>query len=267
VKAARIKPHIEVHDGNGPPALLVHGILSSRAQWLLNTDALREVCSPVVVELWGHGRSPLPDDRGAYEPDGYVETFEAIREALGADRWFVIGQSLGAALTLRYALTMPDRLIAHVFTNSNSAIADQAWRDRMVANAPEMARRIEAGGRDAVAAMPVHPRRSKRLPEPVRSALITDADAIEPRAISRAIEHTVPNSSMRDQIAHNRIASLLIVGKRERDFAEPRNYAAATMPMLDVIDLDAGHAVNIAAADGFNAAVVRFFEQCRRRCR
>ena len=263
MRTARIRPHVEVHDGNGPPALMVHGILSSRAQWLLNLDALRTVCTPVVMELWGHGRSPLPDNPEPYAPGGYVETFESIRDDIGADRWFVIGQSLGAALTLRYALDHPERVIAHVFTNSNSALADARWRDRMTKGAPEMARRIEAGGSAAVAAMPVNPRHAKRLPEPVRTALIEDADAIESRAIGRAIEHTVPDSSVRDQIVRNQVASLLIAGKRERDFIEPRDFAAATMPKLDVVDLDAGHAVNIGAPDEFNAAVVEFFSRWR----
>src|SRR4051812_13544831 len=110
--------HVEMHEGDGPPTLLVHGILSSRAQWLLNIEALRQVCTPVVIELWGHGRSPVPDDAAAFEPDAYEELFDAIRDDLGADRWFVIGQSLGAALTLRYALDRPERVMAHVFTNS-----------------------------------------------------------------------------------------------------------------------------------------------------
>ena len=256
---ADIRPHVEIHEGAGPPALMVHGILSSRAQWMLNLAALRTVCTPVVLELWGHGRSPVPDDPDAYTPGGYIALFESIRNELGADRWFVIGQSLGAALTLRYALDHPDRFIAHVFTNSNSALADQEWQQRMHSTAPQTARHIEAGGRDAVAAMPVHPRRAKRLPEPVRSALINDAGAIESRAIARAIEHTVPNSSVRDQIVHNQVVSLLIAGKRERGFAEARHFAATAMPKLVVLDLDAGHAVNVEAAPEFNAAVTEFF--------
>jgi hypothetical protein len=31
------------------------------------------------------------------------------------------------------------------------------------------------------------------------------------------------------------------------------------MPMLEVVALDGGHAVNIDAAEGFNTAVVAFF--------
>ena len=39
----------------------------------------------------------------------------------------VCGQSLGATLTLRYALDHPERVLAQVFTNSTSALADSDW--------------------------------------------------------------------------------------------------------------------------------------------
>ena len=52
--------YYDVHAGTGPYMLLVHGFLSSRTQWRLNLAALASVVRPVVVELWGHGRSPAP---------------------------------------------------------------------------------------------------------------------------------------------------------------------------------------------------------------
>src|SRR5262245_41904079 len=97
-------PHYDVHLGAGPHLLMVHGLLSSRAHWTPNLERLQQVCTPVVVELYGHGRSPAPAERAGYRPEAYVRAFEAIREQLGAERWLLLGQSLGAALTLRYAL-------------------------------------------------------------------------------------------------------------------------------------------------------------------
>ncbi|HAK53756.1 MAG TPA: hypothetical protein DCM54_17900, partial [Gammaproteobacteria bacterium] len=85
----------EVHEGNGPYMLMVHGMLSSRAQWMLNVDALKEVCCPVVVELWGHARSPAPNDPSRYRPKYYLEQFEALRQELGAEQWLLCGQSMG----------------------------------------------------------------------------------------------------------------------------------------------------------------------------
>src|SRR6478672_7352834 len=116
--------HIETHGNDGPHLLLVHGFLMSRAQWLPNLQALSEVCRPVVVELLGHGRSSAPSDPASYHPDAYVAAFDDIRRSLGVDRWWLCGYSLGAGLTIRYALTHPDRVFGHAFTNSTSAFAD-----------------------------------------------------------------------------------------------------------------------------------------------
>ena len=71
-----------VHPGQGPYLLLVHGFLSSSAQWILNLDALGKVCQPVTVDLWGHGKSPAPEDQHLYTAAHYGEQFEYIRTAL-----------------------------------------------------------------------------------------------------------------------------------------------------------------------------------------
>src|SRR2546427_30665 len=47
--------YYDVHDGTGPYMLMVHGFLSSRAQWGPNLTALARVARPVVLELCGHG--------------------------------------------------------------------------------------------------------------------------------------------------------------------------------------------------------------------
>ena len=113
----------KVHPGNGPHLLLVHGFLSSSAQWLANLEALSAVCKPVTVDLWGHGRSPAPRDKTHYSPQAYAGQFEQIRQQLGIERWFVCGYSLGAGLSIRYAHDYPQNVYGHIFTNSNSALA------------------------------------------------------------------------------------------------------------------------------------------------
>jgi pimeloyl-ACP methyl ester carboxylesterase len=250
--------HFEVHEGNGPYLLLVHGMLASRAQWLRNLAALSHVSRPVVVELYGHARSPSPDDPSAYRPEAYVREFERIRESLGAKRWLVCGQSLGAALSLRYALDRPERVIAQVFTNSNSALADAAWGVQVRAGMEATARALEARGIAALDAFPVHPRRAKRLPSDVQEALVADAALANPRGIALTGLHTVPDSSVRERVRENRVPTLLVVGEREERFAEQRRYAESAMPKLEVVAADAGHAVNAEAWEVFNAAVTAF---------
>jgi 2-succinyl-6-hydroxy-2,4-cyclohexadiene-1-carboxylate synthase len=58
--------YYDIHDGTGPYVLMVHGFLSSRAQWRPNLAALACVTRPVVLELWGHARSPAPEELALY---------------------------------------------------------------------------------------------------------------------------------------------------------------------------------------------------------
>jgi len=252
--------HYDVHEGNGPYLLLVHGFLMSRAQWLPNLAALSRVCRPVVVELWGHGRSPAPRDATSYEPAGYVDQFEAIREALGVERWWMCGYSLGAGLTILYALAHPQRVFGHAFTNSTSAFADAeqiaAWR----AGADEAASRIESGGLPVIERMPVHPRHAKRLPADLYAALMTESKRLDPAGIANTLRYTNPNVSVRARIAENDVRALLICGRSEARFEPHRDYAASRMPHLSIVDLAVGHAVNMEDSSGFDRALSHFID-------
>jgi len=251
--------HFEVHGSRGPYLLLVHGFLSSRAHWLLNLEALSAFYRPVVIELFGHARSPTPDDSTAYAPGSYVAEFEAIREALGAERWLICGQSLGAALTLCYALDHPDRVIAQVFTNSNSALAGDDWAARVMPIMEAQARQLERDGRAALDNHPFRPTRSRRLPPEAKEALIADYELHNPLGIARTAVHTIPYSSVRNRVAETQVPTLLVAGDREEGFREQRRFAQQAIPGISVVSLDAGHAVNIEAASDFNAAVTEFF--------
>ena len=258
---SQIELHCDVHEGDGPFLLLVHGILSSRAQWEPNLLALSRVTRPVVVELWGHGRSPAPADPGAYHPNAYVAAFETLRKRLGASRWLVCGQSLGATLTLRYALDHPERLLAQVFTNSTSALADAEWVAGIRAGGAEQADAIERGGRAMLEKVPLHPLRARRLPPEVQEALVSDAKLLDPRGLADTIRYTVPESTLRERVTENRVPTLLVCGERDRRFEAQRRFAERHLPHLEVVAVDAGHAVNIEAADAFDAAVIDFLER------
>jgi pimeloyl-ACP methyl ester carboxylesterase len=253
-------PYHEVHEGDGPYLLMVHGMLSSRAQWMLNVEALKAVASPVLVELWGHGRSPVPDDPALYHPDGYVACFERLREKLGAERWLLCGQSFGAGLTLRYALMHPERVIAQVFTNTNGGLADaetvRGYRENAKARAA-----LAAEGLAGLERIPVHPIHARRLPEEVKAALLADAAMHKPEAFEMTFRYSSPHISVRERVAENRVPTLLVSGEREAKFQPVRDFAAAAMPMTEVVDLVGGHGVNIQAAEAFNETAIAFFRR------
>jgi len=244
----------EVHGTHGPFILFVHGMISSRAQWIPNLEALEAFGRPVIVELFGHGRSPSPEDPECYTPDNYVNEFERIRCKLGVDRWFLCGQSLGASLTLRYALYHPERIIAQIFTNSQSALSDETWDDALKL----LSQRLEDEGHKLIETLPLHPSHSRHLKPEIKNALIEDAKLIDIQGFSYTGLYTVAKCSVRKMINKNQIPTLLIVGKHDKQFSPYREFAQQTMPELEVLVLDGGHAVNIDAAEQFNKVTQDF---------
>jgi pimeloyl-ACP methyl ester carboxylesterase len=255
--------HVDVHDGQGPFLLLVHGFLSSRAQWRPNLAALSEVCRPVSLELLGHGRSPSPADPAAYTAAAYLARFEALRRRLGAERWFVCGQSYGAGLTIRYALEHPGRVIGQVFTNSMSAFSpsprSRGWDTAKGAEA------LRAGGRAALEAQRNYPRPSRRLAPALWEGIVADAALLSVEGVANGIRYTVPELSVTADLGRIAVPSLLVNGRREAAFQPLRDLAAREIPGLEVVDLDAGHSVNVGAAAAFNAAVAAFIRRCSER--
>jgi pimeloyl-ACP methyl ester carboxylesterase len=255
-------PHWQIHEGTGPFLLLVHGFLSSRSQWQANLDALGQVCRPVTMELFGHARSPSPADPACYDPDYYVACFEEIRRTLGAQQWFVLGYSLGAGLTIRYVLQHPGRIFGHLFTNSTSGFADDDQVANWQASAAQAAASIRNGGAQAMARIPVHPRHARRLPEDIRAALIEDAVLHNPAGIANTLAITNPRASIRHKVIDNPRPACLLFGNREKRFHPHKEFALANMPDLSIVEIDAGHGMNMEAPAAFNLAVSAFIRKC-----
>lgn len=253
------EPFVEMVPGKGPYLLLVHGIFSSRAQWLLNREDLSRVTRPVIIELWGHGRSPAPESASAYTPAGFIKTFENIRRRLGIERWLICGQSLGAGLTLRYALEHPDRITAQVFTNTTSGLKEISDKAEARATAEAAAQAILLGGIPTIEKIPVHPAHARHLQNDVKAALIRDSTLLNVLGVANLIRYTLPEISVREEIDRNTVPALLVCGKREQRFLPFRDFVQHRMPNLEIADLDGGHAVNVDAHEAFNETVTSFF--------
>ena len=244
--------HYDVHEGNGDPILLLHGFLSSRGQWQANLEGMKKFATPVTVELFGHGRTPMPENPAALHPLAYVEQFEKIRHAIGAGRWYIVGQSFGAGLTLRYALEAPEVLYGQAFCNSNSALehadgSNKTDRARTISD-------ILLGGK-ALTELPIHPVNAKRLPDAVKAALIADAETLQADELVRCLKETRVHLSVREKFASLTVPTLLINGVWEKQFQRTVNFARHQLDSLEVVNLEGGHAINAEQPDAFNDAI------------
>jgi pimeloyl-ACP methyl ester carboxylesterase len=82
-----------------------------------------------------------------------------------------------------------------------------------------------------------------------------------PRGIANILRYTTPNVPVRERVKDLQVSTLLVCGERETRFMRNRAFAEHTIPGLRVVGANAGHAVNIEAAETFNTAVVDFLRR------
>lgn len=242
--------HYETHgSADNPALLLVHGFLSSNAQWLPNIESLSTRFHLVTAELWGHGQSPLPD--GDLTVERYLNAFEHIRGQLAIEHWGVIGQSYAAGIAIRYAIAHPARVDGLMITNSRSALGN------LEANGPKRSQQPIGEVLDNNRHLPIHPIFAKRIPEPTKSALVEAADNISHKAIGAGSKLGSQLNSI-GLLGDIPCPFIIANGVYEKSFQKDMR-EIKQIDGLNVVDLDGGHAVNIEAADQFNELVVGFF--------
>src|SRR5262245_50183380 len=101
--------HVDV-DGAGPPVLLAHGFGGSARNFGPQMRALRDRHRVVRYDARGHGRSDAPTDPAAYTPATFVADMGRVLDEAGATTAVVGGLSMGAGVSLRFALAHPGRV-------------------------------------------------------------------------------------------------------------------------------------------------------------
>lgn len=98
-----------INGDDGPPIVLLHGLVASGIYWGGAYDALAQQHRLVVPDLLGFGRSPRP--LSGYGPDDHVRALVTCLDELDITEPAVIGaHSLGSLIAIRLAATHPDRV-------------------------------------------------------------------------------------------------------------------------------------------------------------
>jgi len=104
--------------GAGPALICVHGFGGAKEDFADHVDALADRATVVLVDLRGHGDSDGPGDPAAYSLDRCAADVLAVADALGLDRFRLLGHSMGGMVVRRVARSAPDRVDAVVFMST-----------------------------------------------------------------------------------------------------------------------------------------------------
>jgi pimeloyl-ACP methyl ester carboxylesterase len=99
------------------PIVLIHGANDHAGTWFAVAPELAKTRRVILIDLPGHGES-APQE-GPLPISLLVDSIEAVvDEALAAERFTLVGNSLGGWLSLLYALKHPERIAQLVLESS-----------------------------------------------------------------------------------------------------------------------------------------------------
>jgi pimeloyl-ACP methyl ester carboxylesterase len=94
--------------GDGPPVVLIHGMVNSSRHWEEVALRLADRYTVVAPDLLGHGDSAAV--RGDYSLGAHACSIRDLLTTIGIDRATVVGHSLGGGIAMQFFYQFPQRV-------------------------------------------------------------------------------------------------------------------------------------------------------------
>ena len=94
--------------GNGPPVVLIHGMVNSSRHWLDVALRLADRFTVIAPDLIGHGDSATP--RGDYSLGAHAAVIRDLLTVIGVGGATIVGHSLGGGVAMQFFWQFPHRV-------------------------------------------------------------------------------------------------------------------------------------------------------------
>lgn len=257
-----------IHQGEGAPVILIHGLAASLHDW---DDLVPELAqhgyAAYALDLLGHGESAKPDSR-AYEMDWVFDHLAAWIDSLELDQAPVlVGHSLGGYLALDYARRFPARTrglvlvdpfyrldqlpallrLSYRHPSINMTVVERTpeWLFRIIIDATSLSMGHSSGG-------------AHNLPEHIRAQTALDYKRTAPGV------YNLPNTSidLTPYLAEITAPTLVVWGTRDSTLA-PASFKELVSALPNVVGTKlfvAGHVPHQSHTTEFNPLVLEFLK-------
>ena len=241
--------------GDGVPLVLAHGFLMDRSMFDPQVAALRDRCRVITWDERSHGDTV--DDRRPFTYWDLADDCIGLLDHLGIDRAVVGGMSQGGFISLRVALTAPDRVRGLVLLDTQAGSEDpeviplyQAMVDEWLANGPSDEIAEAAAG--------------LIIGDPALSAAWIARWRQRPHEVLRwPAQALLTRDDITDRLGEITAPALVIHGTADLSIAmdKAEALAAGLAGCAGVVAIDGGtHSANLTHPDPVNRAIVSFVE-------
>jgi len=109
--------------GSGFPLVLIMGLGAPGDKWAPNVEVYKEHFQCITIDNRGAGRSSKPECE-SYSTREMAEDVIGIMDALGIEKAFVNGVSMGGAIAQHLVLNHPERVRALILTSTFASVSN-----------------------------------------------------------------------------------------------------------------------------------------------
>jgi pimeloyl-ACP methyl ester carboxylesterase len=273
IDTGKLRQHVVV-GGEGPPLLLVHGWPQTWYAWRLVMPALARDFQVVAVDQRGTGLTGKPAD--GYDTATLANDLIAVMDALGHDRFAVVGHDTGMWIGYAMAADHPDRVDRLVVaetplpgvTPSPPLFSGSRLNDRLFHfgfnRLDDINDQLVAGREDAYFGWHFATKAARPLPDDaVRyyvSALASDREALHASfSIYRALDTTMAQNEQR-KTRHLTLPVLAIGGQHSLGDSVSATMKLAADDVQTVVIAGCGHHPAEETPNDLMAALTPFLE-------
>jgi 2-succinyl-6-hydroxy-2,4-cyclohexadiene-1-carboxylate synthase len=265
--AGTVDWHVEWHGDPGQTLLtLVHGFAGSRHTWDEVLHELVRRFRVLLVDLPGHGGSPVPDDPQLDLHRLGISLGQLIRNA-GEGPAYLCGYSLGGRVALHTALFAPEMVRGLGLIGASPGIADDRERLARRKVDQELAAKIRQNGiawfADYWADLPLF-ESQKLLPTDIRDRLHRARRESNVAGLAYCLEHfgTGTQEYLLPRLHTLRCPLLLMAGQLDAKFCDLNHameLAVGDNYVRRAEIANAGHAAHIEAPLAVSREIISFF--------
>ena len=252
-----------VQRGSGQPVVLLHGIASSVFTWESILEPLAVAgYRALALDLLGHGDSVKPDHADGYQIEAYYQHFLNWLGEQQLDRPLrLIGHSLGAYLSLKYAQQHPELIDRMVLINPFYDPRQlSAWLKLSTAR-PELSARVLESAPEwlILPLVRLNPNLAAGLPHETIQRMASDYRRMNPKIIHTV--NTIQNLS--EMLPSIQTKTLVIWGNKDLTLT-PTSFGKLVelMPNAHGFPLrGVGHSPHLARSREVSKAILDFFQQ------
>jgi 2-hydroxy-6-oxonona-2,4-dienedioate hydrolase len=130
--------YLHTGDSSKPTLLMLHGITGHAEAYVRNLKAHAEHFNVYAIDFIGHGYSSKPEH--PLEIRHYIDQVNHFLDAIGVEKAYFTGESLGGWVTARFAIEHPERVERIVLNTMGGTMANPVVMERLYTLSMEAAK-------------------------------------------------------------------------------------------------------------------------------